>query len=124
MRNHVLCIAFCSRDYDKDPDFETDYSTLNGLNLCEAAVGSNSDHWGARWGTYETEYHELGGDGLPVLIEFQCAWNPPSPEAMRDIENYLKEAYCLKDIRWLFHEPYDNTIAPIEVAGKEQKNNE
>lgn len=72
--------------------------------------------WGTKWGTYDTKVHELGGDGSPVLIEFQSAWSPPSPEMMRRIDDYICETYCLKNIRWIGHDPYDDTPVDIEVA--------
>lgn len=75
-----------------------------------------SKHWGTKWGTYGTKVHELDGDGSPILIEFQTAWLPPNPKMMRKIDDYLCETYCLQNIRWIGHNPYDNSILDIEIA--------
>lgn len=72
-------------------------------------------NWGTKWGTYNTKCHQLGGDGLPVLIEFQTAWAPPSPEMMRKITEYLLEKYFLKVLKWIGHDPYDGSASEIEV---------
>lgn len=75
-----------------------------------------SKEWGTKWGTYQLKVHEMGGDGSPLLIEFQTAWGPPTPEMMRKIDTYLCETYCLKNIKWIGHDPYDNDTLNIEIA--------
>lgn len=75
-----------------------------------------SKHWGTKWGIYGTKVHELDGDGSPILIEFQTAWGPPTPDMMRKIDDHLCETYCLKDIRWIGHNPYNNSTLDIEIA--------
>ena len=75
-----------------------------------------NENWGTKWGTYDTKVYELGGDGSPVLIEFQTAWGPPSPEMMGRINAYLRETYRLKNIRWIGHDPFDDSTLDIEVA--------
>lgn len=79
----------------------------------------NVENWGTKWGTYDTEVHQLGGDGAPLMISFQSAWGPPSPKAMRLITDYLCDTFCLKDFKWLGHDPYDNSTHHIEVAERE-----
>jgi hypothetical protein len=59
--------------------------------------------------------HELGGDGAPVLIKFQSAWGPPSPDMMRRITDHLAEVYCLTNITWIGHDPFDGSTVAIEV---------
>ena len=72
--------------------------------------------WGTKWGTYGLKVHELGGDGSPILIEFQTAWGPPTAEIMQRINEYLCKTYCLKNIRWIGHDPYDDETVDIELA--------
>lgn len=76
----------------------------------------NDLHWGTKWGTYGTKVHELDGDLSPILIEFQSAWGPPSPEAMKQITDYLCTKCHLKEIHWMGHDPYDCSIKEIEVS--------
>lgn len=118
-------------EWSKDcngPDF-ADREHWEEVNLTDAEVAElkakygaadwfdwQSNNWGTKWGTYNTTFHELGGDGSPVLIEFQTAWGPPTPEMMRKIDDHLCETYCLKNIRWIGHNPYDNSTVDIEIA--------
>jgi hypothetical protein len=73
------------------------------------------ENWGTKWGTYQLRVHEMGGDGSPILIEFQTAWGPPSPEMMGRINHYLQENYCLKSITWIGHDPASDTTINIDV---------
>jgi len=73
-------------------------------------------NWGTKWGTYGLKVHELGGDGMPVMIECQTAWGPPTPDMMRRITDYLRDQWCIKGIRWMGHDPYDDSVVDIEVA--------
>lgn len=73
-------------------------------------------YWGTKWGTYRTKVHEMGGDGSPVLIEFQCAWSPPNTTVMRLITEYLKQQFGFKSIRWMGHNPSCDEVRPIEVC--------
>jgi hypothetical protein len=109
MPNHFLTIGLCSRQDDMD------LSPLKDANLCELVDPT----WGLQWGTYDTKIHELGGDGSPILIEFQSAWGPPNPELMRKITDYLCKTYNLKEIAWIGHNPYDRSIGEIAVAEQE-----
>jgi hypothetical protein len=84
------------------------YGATNWFDWCV-------DNWGTKWGTYGTKFYELGGDGSPILIEFQTAWSPPLPKVMQMIDDYICKTYFLKDIKWLGHEPYDNTAVEIEI---------
>lgn len=72
--------------------------------------------WGTKWGTYGLKVHEIDIDGLPLLIEFKSAWGPPSPEMMRKIDTYLCTTYCLKNIKWIGHNPADGSTLDIEIA--------
>lgn len=95
-------------------------------NLCELASPSPEDqgdwyqwrmaNWGTKWGTYDTKVSQLSGDGWPVLIEFQCAWGPPHAEAMRKIEDYLREKHFMESFRWIGFNPYDDSTCDIEVT--------
>lgn len=129
MPNHFTTVGLCSRDYNrlealgKDDSSEIDFSELTDKNLCEIVTSKPNycdlwyewsiDNWGTKWGTYNTKVHELGGDGSPILIEFHSAWGPPNPETMRKITEYLCETYCLKNIKWIGHDPYDGSIFDV-----------
>ena len=133
MPNHYTTVGLCSRSAErleslgKDDFCEIDLSELNNANLCDIVMklpeelreinGAWYDwaieNWGTKWGTYETRFHELGGDGAPILIEFQSAWGPPNPETMRKITNHLCETYCLESIKWMGHNPYDSSVEYI-----------
>ncbi len=108
---------------DRDQWERVDLTAME-INHLRAKYGAASwyewqtNNWGTKWGTYRTKVSVLGGDGSPVLIEFQSAWGPPKPAMMRKIEKYLCETYCLKNIRWIGHDPYDNTTVDIEVAAQ------
>lgn len=78
--------------------------------------GWQRNNWGTKWGTYDTKTHQLGGDGSPILIEFESAWGPPCPQMMRKINEYLRLTYCLTNIKWIGHDPYDGGTHDIEVA--------
>jgi hypothetical protein len=70
-------------------------------------------NWGTKCGTYNTKCHQLGGDGSPVLIEFETAWGPPSPKMMRRITEYLRDKYFLKVLKWVGHDPCDGSAVEI-----------
>lgn len=72
-------------------------------------------NWGTKWGTYDTKVHILGGDGSPILIEFQSAWCPPSPLIMGKIERYLCDTYFLKNFCWIGHDPCDASTVSISI---------
>ena len=73
-------------------------------------------NWGTKWGTYGLKVRELGGDGCPVMIECQTAWNQPTPEVMRKISDWLLEEHCIRVSKWIGHDPYDDSVVDIEVA--------
>lgn len=70
-------------------------------------------YWGTKWGTYDLDVRQVGGDGIPVVIEFQCAWSPPFPNVLALIEQYLSENYCLGNFNWLGHDPANDTIKSL-----------
>ena len=73
------------------------------------------ERWGTKWGIYGLKVHRPGGDGMPIMIEFQSAWGPPSPPMMRKIDNYLCEKYCLENFKWIGHDPCDGKTIDIEI---------
>jgi len=107
---------------DDSEKYEKVELTASEVSKLEAKYGAadwfdwQSKNWGTKWGTYGTKVHELDGDGSTLLIEFQTAWGPPTPEMMRKIDTYLCETYCLKNIKWMGHDPYDNDTHLIEIA--------
>lgn len=72
--------------------------------------------WGTKWGTYKTAAKVLGGDGLPVCIEFQSAWGPPSPKMMGKINAYLHENYGLLNGMWIGHDPSDGFTYSVQAV--------
>lgn len=74
------------------------------------------ENWGTKWGAYGLKVSKLGGDLSPVLIEFQAAWCPPSPRVMRAIDDYLCVTYCLKNIKWIGHDPGTSTTLDIDLS--------
>ncbi len=129
MPNHYTVIGIFGQ---QDNCNEIDFSSLSGSDLCalvspvprELTCGIHGgidptltwqrDNWGTKWGTYRTKVHQLQGDGSPIMIEFVCAWNPPSPEMLRKIESYLYKTYKLQSGIWIGHEPYNNTTKVLE----------
>lgn len=75
--------------------------------------GWQSDNWGTKWGAYSTKVHEMGGDGSPVMIEFQSAWGPPNSETMEQITEYLCKTYRLASIKWIGHDPSDGSLCDV-----------
>ena len=75
-----------------------------------------SQNWGTKWGTYGTKVHELGGDCAPIMIECVTAWSAPNETTMSKINAHLFSTYCLKNIRWIAVDPYDNSIHDIDVG--------
>lgn len=73
------------------------------------------NHWGTKWGTYGTEFYELGGDSQPVLIEFQTAWNQPKPERLADIEKYLNERFFLYNFKWIGNDPSNDENVDLVI---------
>ena len=74
------------------------------------------EHWGSKWGAYELEVRELGGDGSPVLVEFQTAWDFLKPQIMRKIEIYLYRNFFLSDFYWVGNNPYNDSKKKLEVS--------
>jgi len=112
---------------DDECNWERVLMTDKDVSELEAKYGASDwyewqlKHWGTKWGTYGTKTHELGGDESPILIEFQTAWNPPTAEMMRKIDDYLCKTYFLKNIRWIGHEPYDNTTVDIDISTTQRR---
>ena len=125
MPNHYTVIGIFGQQDDCD---EIDFSSLSGVDLCalvspvpREVCSTNSNalewqeaNWGTKWGTYRTKVHQLQSDGSPIMIEFVCAWNPPSSEMLRKIESYLYKTYKLQSGTWIGHEPYNNTTKVLE----------
>ena len=103
----------------RSPDWEL--VNLTGDEIAELTIKHGAacwydwqcDRWGTKWGTYQTHVRQLEGDGSPVLIEFQSAWCPPNAATMLKIDQYLCTRYFLKDIKWIGHNPYDNSTCDI-----------
>lgn len=73
------------------------------------------ENWGTKWGTYDLKVHVLGGDGSPVLIEFQTAWAAPNPKTMGLIESLLEQKFRLGGFQWKIFDPYDDQFSDIKV---------
>lgn len=99
--------------YDRVPLTDTEVRTLKVKYGAADWYEWNIKNWGTKWGTYDTKVHEMGGDGSPVLIEFQSAWGPPTEEMMELITAYLCKTYRLASIKWIGHNPYDGSLCDI-----------
>ena len=80
--------------------------------LCDQFGTSNwydwaNSHWGTKWGTYDQEAFPLGGDGGPIAIKFQSAWEPPS--VLKEIGQWLCRTYNFARVAFVGFEPYDNS---------------
>ncbi len=65
-------------------------------------------NWGVKWGTYDTVARHVGGDSMPVLIEFQTAWGPPS--ILDKIAEWLKARFGFLDVGFMGFDPYDDSV--------------
>lgn len=72
-------------------------------------------NWGTKWGAYSAKFRQLGGDGRPLLLEFQCAWGPPKSSVMKAITEYLCDRFYLRSIKWIGHDPHDGSLIDIQV---------
>lgn len=95
---------------------EDEIATLKAKHGAADWFDWQTDNWGTKWGTYDTKVHEMGGDGSPILIEFQSAWGPPNPNMMRRISKYLCDNYCLSEIKWIGHDPSNSSLCDIGTA--------
>jgi hypothetical protein len=57
----------------------------------------------------------LDGDGFPVVIKFNCAKNPPNPETMQKINDYLGREYLITGIKWIGHDPFGAGTFDVEL---------
>lgn len=133
MPNHVNCIGLFMIDWNalenatgkgqEDEDFlNSRLEALRVGNLCDKACSgvdeSNEaarDHWGTKWGAYQVNVTRLGGDCFPVIVDFNSAWSAPNAGAMKAINEYLHRECFLVNHRWVKCDPYDNSVADIEV---------
>ena len=130
MKERVVGSSKSMEHYDGNDYKDIDFSPLVDAELCGLATNSTAidncesarQAFGTKWGTYHTKVHNLGGDGSPVLIEFECAWGPPNMRTMRAIDAYLCNTYMLKNIVWAGHDPYDNSTEVFELSVKETEN--
>ena len=66
------------------------------------------DNWGTKWGTYDAEAFELGGDGSPILIKFQSAWC--APKILSRIAEWLKRTFAFEQVSFVGFNPYDDSL--------------
>lgn len=66
-----------------------------------------TEHWGIKWGTYDVEAFQLGGDGNPVLVKFQCPWGPP--KILDRIAEWLKMQCGFDSVTFIGFNPFDNS---------------
>lgn len=134
MPNHHTTMAVCSEGYGFNVDEFNERHKES--NLCaivmpmpepiqETTVGSKGkstqdptgwygwaiEKWGTKWGTYDAKAFELGGDGSPVIIKFQSAWDPP--KILNKIEEWLKKTYGFEKVVWIGFDPYDNSVSML-----------
>jgi len=73
------------------------------------------ENWGTKWGTYRTKTTECDGDNTPMLIQFQCAWNPPKPKVMKLINEYIHSKVGVHRMKWMAYDPGDGMTHDVEV---------
>lgn len=71
-----------------------------------------NEHWGTKWGTYDMEAIDLGGDGSPVAIKFQSAWGPP--KILDKIAEWLKRVGKFERVVWIGFDPCDDSTTFLE----------
>ncbi len=132
MPNHFQTVGLCAQDYralDERGLEEMDFSPLEKANLCHLVLPLPPeqevnwyrwciDNWGTKRGTYDTKVLELEGDGTPVMIQFCSAWSPPTADMMALITKFLEKEFCLKNIVWLGHDPFDNSTGILHSGEK------
>ncbi len=67
------------------------------------------ENWGTKWGTYDAKAFPLGGDGSPVLIKFQSAWNAPA--ILDEIATWLQKVGGFEEVAFVGFDPYDNSVS-------------
>jgi hypothetical protein len=66
------------------------------------------ENWGTKWGTYDAEAFDLGGDSCPVMIKFQSAWRPP--KILDKIAAWLKRVYKFEKVVFVGFNPFDDSV--------------
>jgi hypothetical protein len=72
-------------------------------------------NWGTKWGTYDVEAFDLGGDGSPVLIKFQTAWR--APKVLDKIADWLKRTYAFEKVAFVGFNPSDDSVSMLGGDG-------
>lgn len=134
MPNHVNCIGLFMIDWSAlelasspgdgwDAELQKRLEALKIGNLCDKACPgvdeSNEaarERWGTKWGAYDVNVTRLCGDCFPVIVDFKSAWSAPNAEAMKEINKFLQRECFLVNHRWIKCNPYDDSVADIEVA--------
>jgi hypothetical protein len=75
-----------------------------------------AEHWGTKWGTYDVQAFDLGGDSSPVLIKFQSAWC--APKCREEIAEWLKRTYGFERIVFIGFDPYNDSVKMLEVTAE------
>lgn len=142
MPNHYTTIAICSPGHDFECDkFNEQYANVclcsavkpmppevasvpatvypDGTTERER-LGVETDwyewakaNWGTKWGTYDTEAFDLGGDGSPIAIKFQSAWC--APKILSEIAEWLKATCGFENVVFVGFDPYDDSTRILEA---------
>lgn len=72
------------------------------------------ENWGTKWGTYELQAFELGGDSSPIAIKFQSAWAPP--KILPQIAEWLKRVGKFEHVAFVGFDPYDDSTRMLEAG--------
>lgn len=71
------------------------------------------ENWGTKWGTYGVKAFPLDGDGAPVAIKFQSAWNAPS-KVLPEIGEWLKRVGKFESVAFVGFDPYDDSTKMLQ----------
>lgn len=80
------------------------------------------DNWGTKWGTYNAEAFDFGGDGDVIAIKFQSAWC--APKILFEIAQWLNEQFGFEDIAFFGNEPYDGSKSMLDEFSFERKDDD
>jgi hypothetical protein len=72
------------------------------------------ENWGTKWGTYDLQAFELGGDSSPIAIKFQSAWSPPN--ILPEIAEWLKRVGKFDRVEFIGFDPYDDSTKLLSVT--------
>ena len=119
MPNHYTNIIICSPGWDFNAKkFNVEHEKSNLFEFVNpmpeglkngAYCDWGRENWGTKWGTYDVEAFDLGGDGSPVVIKFQTAWSPPNEDTREKLAHWLMQSFQFDRVEFVGFDPFDNS---------------